>query len=125
MLLPVSLLVDVVSMTVAIIPVILIATLPPPQDRPAGKPKLNGYGVELALKSTEYKAVDDTKVEGGAFSGALFLLRVARCRWIVKGVERRTFDYEVDGSNLNRASPWWAGVIACLDVRLNCRLQWV
>lgn len=25
---------------------------------------LSGYGVELAIKSTEYKAVDDTKVTG-------------------------------------------------------------
>ena len=25
---------------------------------------LSGYGVELAIKSTEYKAVDDTKVKG-------------------------------------------------------------
>lgn len=25
---------------------------------------LSGYGVELAIKSTEYKAVDDTKVDG-------------------------------------------------------------
>lgn len=25
---------------------------------------LSGYGVELAIKSTEYKAVDDTKVQG-------------------------------------------------------------
>ena len=26
--------------------------------------RLSGYGVELAIKSTEYKAKDDTKVEG-------------------------------------------------------------
>lgn len=25
---------------------------------------LSGYGVELAVKSTEYKAVDDTEVKG-------------------------------------------------------------
>ncbi len=25
---------------------------------------LSGYGVELAMKSTEYKAVDDTQVKG-------------------------------------------------------------
>lgn len=25
---------------------------------------LSGYGVELAIKSTEYKAVDDTEVKG-------------------------------------------------------------
>ena len=29
-----------------------------------GKVQLSGYGVELAVKSTEYKAVDDQKVEG-------------------------------------------------------------
>ena len=28
------------------------------------KLRLSGYGVELAIKSTEYKAKDDTKVEG-------------------------------------------------------------
>lgn len=27
--------------------------------------RLSGYGVELQLKSTEYKAQDDAKVEGG------------------------------------------------------------
>lgn len=26
---------------------------------------LSGYGVQLAIKSTEYKAVDDTKIEEG------------------------------------------------------------
>lgn len=25
---------------------------------------LSGYGVELAIKSTEYKAVDDTQIKG-------------------------------------------------------------
>lgn len=28
---------------------------------------LSGYGVELAIKSTEYKAVDDTQVKGMSF----------------------------------------------------------
>ena len=28
------------------------------------KTRLSGYGVELAIKSQEYKAKDDTKVEG-------------------------------------------------------------
>lgn len=27
--------------------------------------RLSGYGVQLAVKSTEYKAVDDTKIEEG------------------------------------------------------------
>lgn len=31
---------------------------------PETKTRLSGYGVELAIKSTEYKARDDTKVEG-------------------------------------------------------------
>ncbi|KAH9487627.1 UDP-glucose:glycoprotein glucosyltransferase 1, partial [Bulinus truncatus] len=42
-----------------------------PQNPSAKKLQLSGYGVELALKSTEYKAKDDTKVEGektGSFS---------------------------------------------------------
>ena len=34
------------------------------QERPTEKTRLSGYGVELAIKSTEYKAKDDTKVEG-------------------------------------------------------------
>ena len=28
------------------------------------QPLLSGYGVELSVKSTEYKAVDDSKVQG-------------------------------------------------------------
>ncbi|THD28488.1 UDP-glucose:glycoprotein glucosyltransferase [Fasciola hepatica] len=40
--------------------------------RPEGKVRLGGYGVELALKSTEYKAMDDTKVDNaGDTSGNL------------------------------------------------------
>ncbi|XP_078695179.1 UDP-glucose:glycoprotein glucosyltransferase 1-like [Branchiostoma floridae x Branchiostoma belcheri] len=34
--------------------------------RPDRKVRLSGYGVELAIKSTEYKAVDDSKVQGDA-----------------------------------------------------------
>ena len=34
------------------------------QNSLEGKVQLSGYGVELAVKSTEYKAVDDQKVEG-------------------------------------------------------------
>eukprot|EP00795_Rhopilema_esculentum_P016307 gene16307-7694_t len=34
------------------------------KDDLEGKVHLSGYGVELAVKSTEYKAVDDQKVEG-------------------------------------------------------------
>ncbi|KAL8598827.1 hypothetical protein ACOMHN_015406 [Nucella lapillus] len=34
------------------------------QDPSQKKLRLSGYGVELAIKSTEYKAKDDTKVEG-------------------------------------------------------------
>lgn len=33
------------------------------QETLDGKVQLSGYGVELAVKSTEYKAVDDQKVE--------------------------------------------------------------
>lgn len=29
------------------------------------KTRLSGYGVELAIKSTEYKAIDDTEVKDG------------------------------------------------------------
>ena len=34
------------------------------QDPSQKSVRLSGYGVELAIKSTEYKAKDDTKVEG-------------------------------------------------------------
>jgi UDP-glucose:glycoprotein glucosyltransferase len=34
------------------------------QEPSKKKLRLSGYGVELAIKSTEYKAKDDTKVEG-------------------------------------------------------------
>lgn len=34
------------------------------QDPKPQKMLLSGYGVELAIKNTEYKAVDDTKVKG-------------------------------------------------------------
>ncbi|KAG8311333.1 UDP-glucose:glycoprotein glucosyltransferase 1 [Homalodisca vitripennis] len=34
------------------------------KERPNRKLRLSGYGVELQLKSTEYKAEDDTKVKG-------------------------------------------------------------
>ena len=33
-----------------------------PQSGGGSKVRLSGYGVELAIKSTEYKAQDDTKV---------------------------------------------------------------
>lgn len=35
-----------------------------PQNPAAEKVFLSGYGVELAIKSTEYKAKDDTQVKG-------------------------------------------------------------
>ncbi len=35
-----------------------------PQEPKNEKMLLSGYGVELAMKSTEYKAVDDTQVKG-------------------------------------------------------------
>lgn len=34
------------------------------QDVAPKKTRLSGYGVELDMKSTEYKAQDDSKVEG-------------------------------------------------------------
>ena len=34
-------------------------------DRPEEKVRLSGYGVELQIKSTEYKAQDDTKLKSG------------------------------------------------------------
>ena len=34
------------------------------QVKEEGGTVLSGYGVQLAVKNSEYKAVDDTKVEG-------------------------------------------------------------
>lgn len=39
------------------------------QERPNRKVRLSGYGVELQMKSTEYKAQDDTKVESQGGDG--------------------------------------------------------
>ena len=33
--------------------------------------RLSGYGVELAVKSTEYKAVDDSKVKDDTNGGSI------------------------------------------------------
>ena len=38
------------------------------QDPSKDRVTLSGYGVELAIKSQEYKAKDDTKIEGDAAS---------------------------------------------------------
>jgi UDP-glucose:glycoprotein glucosyltransferase len=35
------------------------------QERPNRRVRLSGYGVELQIKSTEYKVQDDTEVKGG------------------------------------------------------------
>lgn len=35
------------------------------QEKPRRRVRLSGYGVELQMKSTEYKVQDDTKVKGG------------------------------------------------------------
>ena len=37
------------------------------------KKRLSGYGVELAIKSTEYKAKDDTKVQGNKIEKIFFV----------------------------------------------------
>lgn len=39
-------------------------TLSPIQNPSKGKVHLSGYGVELAIKNQEYKAKDDTQVQG-------------------------------------------------------------
>lgn len=39
-------------------------------ERKGSKVRLSGYGVELQIKSTEYKAQDDTKVKADSTSGA-------------------------------------------------------
>lgn len=42
---------------------------------------LSGYGVELAIKSTEYKAVDDTQVKGAL--AQLLFKTIMNTWWIV------------------------------------------
>lgn len=51
------------------------------QDTKLQKPRLSGYGVELAIKSTEYKAVDDSLVKGLSlfFSSLPFFLEFPSC----------------------------------------------
>lgn len=48
------------------------------QEPKPQKMLLSGYGVELAIKSTEYKAVDDTKVKGQFVTRQLQLLFLLR-----------------------------------------------
>ena len=36
------------------------------QHRSQSKMRLSGYGVELAVKSTEYKAMDDAQIKQGS-----------------------------------------------------------
>lgn len=43
------------------------------QKRRNKKVRLSGYGVELAIKSTEYKAQDDTKVKGNLFQNCVVM----------------------------------------------------
>ncbi|CAK8686861.1 unnamed protein product [Clavelina lepadiformis] len=39
------------------------------KNRPERKARLSGYGIELAIKSTEYKAVDDSQVKSDSDAG--------------------------------------------------------
>ena len=43
------------------------------EGAPVEKQRLSGYGVQLAVKSTEYKAVDDTRVKEGGRGTSLML----------------------------------------------------
>lgn len=51
---------------------------------------LSGYGVELAIKSTEYKAVDDTKVKG-QFVTRQFLLLLLLFLQLPKSIKHISF----------------------------------
>lgn len=42
------------------------------QDKAGRQSLLSGYGVQLSVKNTEYKAVDDTEVKGWIFSSSVF-----------------------------------------------------
>lgn len=44
------------------------------QDRSDIHPLLSGYGVELSVKNTEYKAMDDSKVQGVVMATTVFFL---------------------------------------------------
>ena len=39
------------------------------QSKPDQQSLLSGYGVQLTVKNTEYKAIDDTQVEGSMWVG--------------------------------------------------------
>lgn len=77
---------------------------------------LSGYGVELAIKSTEYKAVDDTKVNGQLemnhpFWAALFCDQVSK---------RHVWLYRYnDGSKCWRWRYWWCKRIFVSNIKVS------
>jgi len=57
------------------------------QERPARRVRLSGYGVELQIKSTEYKVQDDTEVKGDRTQDSF---------------EQEDEDDEIEGFNFSR-----------------------
>ena len=55
-------------------------------DRPEEKARMSGYGVELQIKKTEYKAQDDAKLDAGSqvinFFWSKFFVNLFSCRII-------------------------------------------
>ena len=77
------------------------------QDRSDVHPQLSGYGVELSVKSTEYKAMDDSKVQGVVMTTTCHVTCITRsCLLYISGDEGRTVDQsqgddEVEGFLFN------------------------
>ena len=70
------------------------------------QPLLSGYGVELSVKSTEYKAMDDSKVQGVVMTTTCHVTCVTMSSFFVLGDESRTVDQsqgedEVEGFLFN------------------------
>ncbi|KAE8746395.1 hypothetical protein FOCC_FOCC006890 [Frankliniella occidentalis] len=70
------------------------------KERPNRKLRLSGYGVELQMKSTEYKAQDDTEVKGGAEGD---------------GSQEEKEDEEIEGFNFNVLKSLYPDKIENLD----------
>lgn len=70
------------------------------KERPNRRLRLSGYGVELQMKSTEYKAQDDTEVKGGAEG---------------EGSQDEKEDEEIEGFNFSKLKILYPDKIDNLD----------
>lgn len=69
------------------------------KERPNRRLRLSGYGVELQMKSTEYKAQDDTEVKGGSEGDS----------------QEEKEDEEIEGFNFNKLKLLYPDKVENLD----------